>query len=223
MRSIHATLTALAFTAMAALSPSASFGQANPPYFTIAKPEKWTATRKIEVTEVFTYACGHCAEFQPLVTAWRKKLDTKKVEFAYIPAPYDRRDSDLARGFFAAEKLGAVEKTHQQVFDALHKNGIRIQSFADVAALYSRLGLSPVEFNQAAKAPEMEAKLRRTFELMVKYQIDSTPTLIVDGRYRITADTAGSHENMLKIVDELIKTLSTQPTSTSRQAPSKGK
>jgi thiol:disulfide interchange protein DsbA len=201
-------------------------GAQNIPYFIIERPEKVSTTNKIEVAEVFSYACSYCAQFQPLIDAWRKKLDTKKVEFVYVPAPYDARDTLLARGYFAAEKLGAVDKTHHAIFDAI-RGGLRVQTFQDVRMLYTQLGVSPTEFDKAASGFDIETKSRRTLNLMIQYKIDSTPTLIVDGKYRITAASAGSLEGMIKVADELIKSLSSrspaQTTATSRQAPSNGK
>ena len=38
------------------------------------QPTYGNAKGKIEVVEVFSYACPHCAHFQPMVGAWKKKL-----------------------------------------------------------------------------------------------------------------------------------------------------
>ena len=57
---------------------------------------------KIEVVEVFSYACSHCAHFQPTVSAWKKKLPAD-VNFIYLPSVGQGSWERFARGFYAAE------------------------------------------------------------------------------------------------------------------------
>lgn len=213
---------------------SAAVAQTNPPYFSIDPPERYTSGDKVEVVEVFSYGCIHCANFQPLIDAWRARLDTRKVEFAYLPSPYRAADTALARGFFAAQSLGLVEKTHHAMFQAIHGRGIRIQTADDVVALYAQLGVRADTFAKAMQDFFVDAQVRRAYELMLKYKIDGTPSLIVAGKYRITAYSAGSPEAMIRVADQLVsrelKAMEAKPqtapsssTGTSRQAPSKGK
>jgi protein dithiol oxidoreductase (disulfide-forming) len=173
-------------------------------YFEINPPELTSTTDKLEVVEVFSYACIHCAHFAPLVEQWRKRLNTAKVEFVFLPAPYNPVYALLARGFYAANSLDVVDKTHQGVFDAIHLNGASIQSFDNVVSIYAKLGVPREDFIKAANSFLVEAQLRRANDLMLKYRIDGTPTLIVAGKYRITAESAGSQENMFVIADQLI-------------------
>ncbi len=57
---------------------------------------------KIEVVEVFSYACPHCAHFQPLISAWKKKAPTD-VNFIYMHAAGGGAWERFARGFYVAE------------------------------------------------------------------------------------------------------------------------
>ncbi len=227
VRTLLAVLLAVLFAipgplSFASLAAAQSAGM-DPPYFTIDPPEKVTSTGKIEVAEVFSYACIHCAQFQEYVDAWRKKQDTKKVEFVYVPSPYNAADVLLAQGYFAAKSLGVAEKTHHAIFQAIHERGLRVQTMNDVIGLYATLGVPADKFAAAAKDFFVQTQVRRTRDLMIKYKIDSTPTLIVAGKYRITADSAGGQENMLRVADKLIAQERAQNTATSRQAPSSGK
>ena len=204
---------------LAQLAATASRAQTNPPYIPINPPETVTATDKVEVVEVFSYGCIHCAQFQQHVDAWRKRLNASKVGFVYLPAPYSPQYAALARGYYAAESLGVAEKTHQAVFEAIHLHGAVVRNFDDVVALYRRLGVASSDFVKAARDFYVDKEVRRANELMTKYKIDSTPTLIVAGKYRITVDTAGGYDAMIKAADSLIAQELAQKTSTSRQAP----
>jgi thiol:disulfide interchange protein DsbA len=202
-----------------------------PLYFMVNPPEKVSTTDKVEVVEIFSYACSHCAEFQNLVDIWRKKLDTNKVEFLYLPSPYKEVDILLARGYFAADLLGVVPQTHHGIFQAIHERGVRVRSTNDVVALYAQVGVPAEQFAKAINDFSVQTKVRRAYDLMLKYKTDSTPTLIVAGKYRITVASAGDPESMLKVADQLISQELTQKprpnaaqsTPTSRQAPNTGK
>ena len=193
----------------------------SPPYFNIDPPRQTIAGDKIEVAEVFSYACIHCFQFQTLIDAWRKRLP-RQVAFVYLPAPYNARDILLARGYLAAASLGIAEDSHSAIFDAIHVRHVKVQSIEDVAALYAAHGVTSEAFLERANSFLIATQLRNMLALMVAYRIDSTPTLIVAGKYRVTASSAGNPENMLKVADQLIAKEIAQ-TATSRQAPSKGK
>ncbi|HYM35498.1 MAG TPA: thiol:disulfide interchange protein DsbA/DsbL [Steroidobacteraceae bacterium] len=192
-------------------------------YVDVVPPKLLTTTDKVEVVEVFSYACIHCAHFQPLVDEWRKHIDAKKVEFTYLPSPYNPLYQLLARGYYTAASMGVAEKTHYEIFNAIHERGARIQSLDDLASVYAQLGVPRDKFLATANSFFVESQVRRALEMVVTYRADSTPSLIIAGKYRITADLAGGQENMLKVADQLIAKELAQSKSTSRQAPSNGK
>ena len=77
---------------------------------------------RVEVVEVFSYACIHCYTFEPYIEAWRAKLDDD-VAFRRVPAVFSPQWGELARMFYAAEQLGVLEQVHGGIFEALHERG----------------------------------------------------------------------------------------------------
>jgi thiol:disulfide interchange protein DsbA len=159
---------------------------------------------KIEVVEVFGYWCPHCAEFQPQLSAWKRKLPAD-VRFSYVPAVFEAGDS-FARAYFAAEHFGVLEKTHDAMFRAIHVDGVlpRNASAAELAAYYGQQGLDPAKVQAYMLSPAVEAKLEHARQFALNAGVEGTPTLVVDGRYRITAQT---HEDGLRIASQLIDQL----------------
>ena len=162
---------------------------------------------KIEVVEVFAYWCPHCADFQPVVDAWRHKLPAD-VRFTFVPMTTESGDPQ-GRAYFAAEALGAVERTHAALFRAMHDDGTMPMNPSD-GELQSWLvtrGLADAKVKAAWTSSAMAANLRHasTFEHMV--DIEATPTLVVNGRYRILG---ADHAAMLRNVDALIAMLRRQ-------------
>ena len=156
---------------------------------------------KAEVVEVFAYWCPHCAEFQPVLAPWVRALP-KDVRFSYLPAAFDPNDA-FARGFFAAEGKGAVDKTHALVYDAVHHGGLlaRNATIDELAWFYGQQGLGQAAMKAAMLSPEVDALMKRAREFEVGIRLPGTPTMIVNGRYLITPRT---HEDALRIADALI-------------------
>src|SRR5690554_3749428 len=73
---------------------------------------------KVEVVEVFGYWCHVCNDFQPQLVAWERRLPAD-VAFRYLPAAFTPGDA-YARAYFAAESLGALARTHEPTYRAIH-------------------------------------------------------------------------------------------------------
>lgn len=159
---------------------------------------------KIEVVEVFAYWCPHCAEFQPALSAWVRKLPAD-VRFTYVPAAFDPDDA-FARGFFAVERANAVARTHDAMFRAVHHDGLlpHNATIDEIAWYYGQQGLNSTAIKAAMVGPQVDALMRhaRAFEVGIK--LPGTPTMVVNGRYLITPRT---HQDALRIADQLVAQL----------------
>jgi thiol:disulfide interchange protein DsbA len=146
---------------------------------------------RVEVAEVFGYPCPHCAHFEPVIEAWAAKLPARA---SFVPVPADFRDDWIpyARAYFAAQALGVAKRSHQAMYDALHVEQSLPMSDAapeEIATFYQRYGIAPARFVAAYKAPTVDAQMKQAREFVVRSEVDGTPTLIVAGRYRVTADS----------------------------------
>jgi thiol:disulfide interchange protein DsbA len=173
-------------------------------YIDISPPQPTSSGNKVEVIEVFSYGCIHCAQFQPLVDSWSKHVDKSAVQFTYLPAPFNPLFSLMARGYYAADSLGVSASTHQRVFDALFVQGKQVNNLPTLADLYASLGVDRAAFMKAAQSFVVESQLRRADDLIRVYGIDGTPTMIVAGKYRVTGESAGGNDKVFAVVDALI-------------------
>lgn len=199
---LSATLATFAFAAGAQISPERF--QAGTHYFPITPAQPTTAAAgKVEVIEVFSYACIHCAHFNPLVEKWRKAIPAN-VSFSYLPAVFGRADWEVfARAYFAAEALGIADKAHQDVFDGIwvRKN---VKTLEDVAKVYAKYGKTEKQFTAAAKSFAMQAKINRSKQQVPRYQVDGTPAVVVAGKYRVTGASAGGLDKVFDVVNFLV-------------------
>jgi thiol:disulfide interchange protein DsbA len=160
---------------------------------------------KIEVVEVFGYVCPACARFEPMFTAW-KEHQPADVRVTYVPAPFGPEWIPYARSFYVADAMGLVGKTHTALFHAIHiaqtlpGEGKKPDENA-VAAWYGQYGADPKQFLADMHSFGTEAKIKRGQQFMVRTQVGGTPTLVVDGKYRVLGR---SYEDMLRITDALV-------------------
>jgi len=185
---------------LAALAQPApgSFLQLDPPIPVDTPPGK------IDVIEFFWYGCPHCYRLEPLLEPWAKKLPSDVV-FQRIPAVFNNPQWTLdARIFYSLQALGQVQRLHQPLFDAIHRDGLRT---ADSAALDEWLGKHGVDarkFDDVMKSFSVQSDTRRSMQLSLSYQITGTPAMGVQGRYTINSDAVKSHEALLETTDYLI-------------------
>jgi thiol:disulfide interchange protein DsbA len=160
---------------------------------------------KIEVVEVFNYVCPACAMFQPLVNSWKARLPAD-VRFTYVPAAFGGNWDPYVRAYYAAESMGIVEKSHDGIFQAIHVErslrGERGQdSPQDIARAYAKFGADPAQFASTMASFTVNAKFGRAKQYIAQQRANSTPTIIVNGRYRVKAN---SFETLLENTDRVI-------------------
>lgn len=172
-------------------------------YVTLPAPyQRYSSAGKVEVVEVFSYGCIHCAHFAPLAETLRKELPPG-VEFKLLPAPFSAEWLPFARAYYAAKQLGVVDRTHLQLFTAKFDQHYPINSMNELADFYAREGVDRAAFLRIANSPEVTAKMKSDLALIQKWQVDGTPTLVVDGKYRVAA--VHSQEEMAAVALWLAK------------------
>ncbi len=184
-------------------------------YFLIDPPQPYQAVNgKIEVTEVFSYACPACNLFYPYMDQLRQKLP-RNVVLDYVHASFSTAEDwpMFQRAYFTAQILGIDRQEHDAMFDAVWKSGQlavvdeqsgRIRSpaptIADAAQFYARTtGVNQQRFLQTAMSFGVDVKIRQAEQIMRAWQIDQTPTMIVDGKYRITLQSAGGDQQLIDV------------------------
>lgn len=173
-------------------------------YFVIDPPQPTASGDKVEVLEVFSYACSHCANFQPYAEQLKQSLPAY-ANFSYMPAVFNADWEPYARAFYTAKSLGVLDQTHQALFDALHRDHIPLRTIDDLAGFYVQHGVDKAKFLAESASFEVESKLSRANEIVKKDGIDGTPSVVVNGKYRVTGASAGGYPQLIELVDWLVK------------------
>ncbi|MCL4801410.1 MAG: thiol:disulfide interchange protein DsbA/DsbL [Burkholderiales bacterium] len=158
---------------------------------------------KIEVVEFFWYGCPHCYELEPRLAKWVQTLP-KDAEFRRVPAPFNNQWAIAGRVYYTMESLGVVEKLHTALFDAIHKDGLRITNERAMLDWMGRQGVDTQKYSAAYRSFAVESKMKRAAQLTQASRIDGVPALMVNGKYVVSAQQGQTRERMLAIADHLI-------------------
>lgn len=174
---------------------------------------------KVEVTEVFSYGCPYCNAFVPTADALKASLPAN-AHMDYLPASFSPAEDFpmFQRAFFTAQALGVADRVHDAMFDAVWKSGelavvnprtheLRnpLPSLSDVAAFYQRhTGIPVAKFLATSQSFWVESKINNCEVLMRAYQVDETPCIVVNGKYRINMHALRTPGELIQLVDWLV-------------------
>lgn len=175
-------------------------------YLLVKPPQPTSTGDKVEVLEAFWYGCPHCYRFEPELTRWIKKLPDH-ARFVRMPAIFPNRPAWTlhARAYYTAQSLGVVDRIHKPLFDALHKEKRRLLDKNTLAQFFAEHGVDEDAFNKTFDSFAVDTRVRRAKDMTKRYGITGVPTLIINGKYRLSASVAGSTARMLQIAEHLIE------------------
>lgn len=159
---------------------------------------------KIEVLEFFSYGCPHCGDLNPLIEDWKTNLPSD-VSFERVPVTFGRAAWEtLARVYFALDFADQLERLDQKVFDAVTKERVNLYTENRVLDWVAEHDVDRESFAKFLNSFAVEAALARANTLAARFQVDSVPMIIVDGRYVVLSKGAKTKADLLEIADGLI-------------------
>jgi thiol:disulfide interchange protein DsbA len=190
-------------------------------YFLIAPPRiPAVAPGKVEVTEVFSYGCPACNMFIPTMHKLQKSLPPNVV-LDYLPAAFNSSEDwpMFQLAYLTAQSLGIADQSHDAMFDAVwttrelsvidpatQRIREHLPTIEDAARFYNRRSGVPVDkFVNAAKSFAVDVKVRSAEDAIRAYKVDRTPTIIVNGKYRLYPQSAGGeNDDVIELVNWLV-------------------
>lgn len=163
----------------------------DPPHPLAASPGQ------VEVAEVFSYTCIHCARLETLTPAWKETLPPQ-VNFVYAPMSHGAFEP-IARGFYAAQAMGVLDQTHAGMFKALaEQQKLGAGRIDDIARLYGDLGVDADALKATANSFAVNTQIARGQRALARWAIEGTPTIVVAGKYRVITTSDRGHAGMLQ-------------------------
>jgi len=173
-------------------------------YTRLISPQPTSTGDRIEVVELFWYGCPHCYHLEPFVENWLKNKPDD-VAFVRLPAILGANWELLAKAYYTAELLGALDKTHRALFDAIHEQRAKMTNESMVRAFFMQQGVSAGDFDKTFNSFAVSVKLNNARMMTRKYAITGVPTLIVNGKYSTGPSMmTGGNERVMGVVDYLV-------------------
>jgi len=189
-------------------------------YFLVTPPQPTTVPPgKVEVAEIFSYGCPYCSQIYPIMEKLKAALPAN-AQLVYVPASFLPREAwpMYQRAYYANQALGIGDKMHKLMFDAVWKTGelaysdpttnrmkSRLPTIEDAAKYVAKVaGVKEETFLAAAKSFGVETKMKNADAFVNNTQSLSTPTFVVNGKYRLNAESAGNYDNVIELVKYLV-------------------
>jgi thiol:disulfide interchange protein DsbA len=173
-------------------------------YQLLTKPMPTSTGDKVEVIEVFSYACPHCFSLEPSLEEWLKNKPAN-AEFIRLPASLGHAVWEpLVRAYYTAAELGVVDKINRPLFDAIHVEKRQLTTPEQVADIFVAQGVDREAFLKAYRSFVVETHTQRAKQLMLRYEIRGVPAFIVNGKYFADVSTAGSEQRLFEVINYLI-------------------
>lgn len=214
MTRILVALLALA----AAASAQAQSWVAGKHYTVIPTQRTNVPAGKVEVMEVFSYGCPACNQFLPTMKKLKAALPAN-AQLVYLPAAWNKAEAwpMFQRAYLTAQSLGVADKAHDAMFQAIWATGElgvteasgrlkkNLPTIDDAARFYARVaGVKAADFVNASKSFSVDLKMRQADSQIIAMQVSGTPTLVVNGKYRLNNESLQTNDEMIALVNFLV-------------------
>jgi len=172
-------------------------------YRVVEQPARAEEGDDVEVLELFWYGCPHCYHLEAPLQQW---LGSKPdgVTFRRMPAAASPRWVPHAKAYYAAEMLGQLDNFHEPLFKALHDDRRQIITDDEIIAFAAEQGIDADAFRKAYNSFPVDMQVRKSGDLVRRYNIDGVPAIVVNGKYVTSATQTGSNAKMFEVVNQLV-------------------
>ena len=188
-------------------------------FFSCAQAEEYVAGRhyeildspsvtrdpsKVEVVEVFWFGCNHCYALESYIQPWKKTLP-KDVDFWKSHATWNPTLKIHARLFYSAKALGIEDKIIPGAFTAIQREGRFLTGNSELEYFFRGFGVEKEKYLSVSNSFGVNNAVKQADNRMRQWTITGVPTLIVNGKYKVSGTREVGTDRLLNVVDFLIE------------------
>ena len=166
--------------------------------------EKQQESKDIIIYEFFWYGCPHCYNLEPTMDRIEADLekDTKVVKL-----PVALRDSWIphAKLYYALKQMDKIDQVHNLIFEEIHIEDNRLNTEQQMIDFLGKHGIDTDQFIEKYNSFGTEARIKKASNLAKKYQINSVPTIIINGRFLTSGSYVSSYDELYSVVNLLVE------------------
>lgn len=169
------------------------------------------ATAKAEVKEFFSFYCGHCFRFEPVVNKLAgqlpKGVELEKVHVDFVQAAAPEMQNALARAYVVGKTSGQGEKVAAMIFDYIHLKGASFNNENDIRNLLLVNDFDAKTFDAKINSMPTVAAVNAMKTAQNKWSenrvLTGVPMLLVNGKYKPKFDKLNP-ENFEQELQQLV-------------------
>jgi thiol:disulfide interchange protein DsbA len=166
--------------------------------------EKQQESKDIIIYEFFWYGCPHCYNLEPTMDRIEADLekDTKVVKL-----PVALRDSWIphAKLYYALKQMDKIDQVHNLIFEEIHLEDNRLNTEQQMIDFLGKHGIDTGKFIEKYNSFGTQARIKKASNLAKKYQIDSVPTIIINGKFLTSGSYVSSYDELYSVVNLLVE------------------
>ncbi len=166
-----------------------------------------TVTRnpsKIEVVEVFWFGCNHCYALESYIQPWKKNLPND-VDFWKSHITWNAQAETHARLFYSAKALGIEEKAIPAAFTAIWRERRNLLGNSEVEYFFKGFGIEKERYLSVSNSFGVNNAVKQANNRMRQWAVTGVPTIIVNGKYKVSGTREIGTSKLLDVVDFLIE------------------
>ena len=166
--------------------------------------EKQTESDQIIIYEFFWYGCPHCFNLEPTMDRIEADLDK---DARVVKVPVALRDSWLphAKLYYSLSQMDMIDNIHNLIFEEIHLEDNRLDNEDVMAQFLGKNGIDTKDFREKYNSYGTEARIKKASNLARKYQINSVPTIVVNGKYLTSGSFVSSYDELYSVVNLLVE------------------
>lgn len=164
-----------------------------------------TVSEHKEVREFFSFFCGHCHAFLPVIRQVSYALP-EDVAFVgnhvkYLGGPMG---PEMQRAYATAVSLHVTDAFVDKVDDNVFNKHKIPQNHEDVAAIFEEIGVPAVSFEKQYKSFPVMSQVSQFNQLADDMKIEGVPTVIVNKKYKVVTGSIRGTDEYLALVKYLL-------------------
>lgn len=195
---IIATLLAITFSANADLNFGNPEAEDNAPfklnqdYSVLRNPIPAADPNSVDIINFYSYGCDSCVKVVKSLENWRKKMPYY-TKIYYSPIAPTLEESYPARIFFTIEELNR-EDLKIPFLETSVDGKTNLSDIKVLVNWFDGRGINVETLNKAINSKIVQAKVDAAPTVMKMYEIDSIPTIVVNGKYKISGNAINSND-----------------------------
>ena len=173
-------------------------------YELLDNPTKVRDPSKIEVTEVFWFGCNHCYALEPYIARWKRDIPLD-VTFIKSPATWNDMLKTHATIYYTAKALGIEQQFVPAAFNTIQNEGKMLTGNTELEYYFRGFDVQKDRYKAVSTSFGVRNAVDQADKKMKEWKVTGVPSLVVNGKYKVSASRSVRTDELFDVVDFLIE------------------